>query len=86
MNIKNEPIYNTKQFQQIKLKGKITNIKCDYFLQKLFDNLPKKKLLEIIKYNKTIQKRINLNINDYKKYSEMYSSIEIEIIEVKRYY
>ena len=26
-----------------------------------------------------MQKRVNLNISDYKKYSQLYSSIEIEI-------
>ena len=46
---------------------------------KVFDNLEKKRTLEIAKNNKNIKKRINLNINDYKKYSEKYSSIEIEI-------
>ena len=55
------------------------NIKADYFLQKIFDNLEKKRTLEIVKNNKSIKKRINLNINDYKEYSEKYSSIEIEI-------
>ena len=38
-----------------------------------------KKLLDIIKYNKNIKKKININVNDYKKYSEKYSTIEIEI-------
>jgi hypothetical protein len=49
------------------------DIKCDYFILKIFDNLGKKKSLEIIKYNKNIQNRKNININDYKEYSEMYS-------------
>ena len=62
------------------------NLKSDYFLCKIFDTLQKKKLLEIIKYNKNIQKRINININDYKEYSEIYSSIELEIIPVKNKY
>ena len=39
----------------------------------------KKKSLDIIKYNKIIKDRININIKDYKEYSEIYSSIEIEI-------
>ena len=65
-----------KEVQSI---GKYGNIKADYFLQKVFDNLEKKKTLEIVKNNKNIKKRINININDYKEYSEKYSSIEIEI-------
>ena len=36
-----------------------------------------KKSLDIIKYNNNIKDRIN--IKDYKEYSEIYSSIEIEI-------
>ena len=62
--------------------SKYGNIKSKYILQKIFDNLEKKRTLEIAKYNKNMKKRINLNINDYKEYSEIYSSIEIEIIPV----
>ena len=39
----------------------------------------KKKILDIIKYNKNIKERINISLQDYKEYSEIYSSIEIEI-------
>ena len=65
--------------KQVYSFAKYENIKADYFLQKVFDNLEKKRTLEIVKNNKNIKKRINLNINDYKEYSEKYSSIEIEI-------
>jgi len=41
--------------------------------------MKKKISLEIIKYNKDIQKRLKININHYKEYSEIYSSIEIEL-------
>ena len=47
---------------------------------KLFAYLNKKKTLDIIKNNNKIKNRINININDYKEYSEKYSSIEIEMI------
>ena len=56
--------------------GNLTN---DYFLIRLFGYLSEKKSLDIMKYNKKIQKRININVNNYKEYSEKYSSIEIEI-------
>ena len=62
------------------------NLKNDYFLQILFNYLFKKKSLEIIKYNKNIKNRINIRIKEYKEYSEMYSSIEIEIKPVKNKY
>ena len=39
-----------------------------------------------MKYNENIKKRINININDYKEYSEKYSSIEIEIKPVSNEY
>ena len=75
-----------KENNQIKSKDIFNNLKNDYFLQKVFNNLEKRKILYISKYNKAIKKRINININDYKEYSELYSSIEIEIIpKIKKY-
>ena len=58
------------------------NIKSIYILQKFIGKLPQKKLLEICKYNKNIQQRLNLSINDFKKFCESYSSIIIDIIPV----
>jgi len=55
-----------KEKKQIKLDAKYENIKADYFLIKVFDNLEKKKTLNIVKYNKNIKERININVNDYK--------------------
>ena len=65
---------------------KFNNIKANYFLEKVFNNLKKGKTLNIIKYNENIKKRININTNDYKEYSEKYSSIEIEIKPVSNKY
>ena len=45
--------------------------------------IQKKKKLEIVKYNKKIQKRINLSVKDYKEYSETFTPIEIEIMPVE---
>ena len=45
------------------------NIKSDYFLRKLFDILKENKSLNIFKYNKKLQKRLNISIDNYKKYS-----------------
>ena len=74
------------EISQMKSKNKYGNLKNDYFLQEVFNNLEKKKLLNIVKYNKNIKKRINININDFKEYSEKYSSIEIEIKLVNNKY
>ena len=71
------------EVHQMKSKNIFKNLKSDYFLQILFNNLMKKKTLDIIKYNKNMKNRININIKDYKEYSEIYSSIEIEIKPVK---
>ena len=48
--------------------------------------MTKKKKLEIVKYNKKIQNRINLSVKDYKVYSETFTPIEIEIIPTKDKY
>ena len=71
---------------KLKSESKYEKIKADYFLEKVFNNLKKGKTLNIIKYNKNIKRRININTNDYKEYSEKYSSIEIEIKPVSYEY
>ena len=52
----------------------------------LFNNLKRKKVLNIVKINKNIKKRLNININDYKEYSEAFTPIEIEIKPVSNKY
>ena len=69
-----------------KTKINFKNIKSKFILKKILNNLEEKKSLEIIKYNKMIKRRINININDYKEYSEIYSLIEIEIKIVNNEY
>ena len=79
MNSSSELSKGKTESNKIESKDIFKNLKNDYFLQKLFHNLLQKKSLDIIKYNKKIKERINISIKDYKEYSEMYSSIEIEI-------
>ena len=74
--------YNEGKIKRIKTNVDLLNLKSDYFLQKLFYNMLKKKKLEIVKYNKKIQNRINLSVKDYKEYCE----IEIKIIPAKGKY
>ena len=83
MNSTSELNKDKKELNGIEMKDIFKNLKNDYFLLKIFNNLMKKKSLDIIKYNKNIQKRINISIKDYKEYSEIYSSIEIELKLVK---
>ena len=72
-----------RQSKLIDSNNKLRNVKSDYFIQKIFGYMPERKSLETIRYNKSIQKRINININHYKDYSEQYSSIELDIISMK---
>ena len=64
----------------------LENIKSKYIITKIFDNLQKKKFLKIIKYNKQIKNRLNLSDNDYKEFSKLFSSIEIELIPIENKY
>ena len=65
---------------EIILKNNILrNIKSKYILHKIFNYLEAKRKLNLIRHNKNIKEKLNININNYKKCSEIYSSIEIEI-------
>ena len=75
-----------EKINQIKPLNKIENIKSKYILKIVSNNLMKKKLLDITKYNNYIKKRIDININNYKEYSEKFSSVEIEIKPVNKNY
>ena len=79
MNSGNLESNNETRRNHIKSKDKFEKIRSNYFLEKLFNILEKKKSLNIVKYNKNLKKRINININDYKEYLEIYSLIQIEI-------
>ena len=46
---------NNKENESAKPNQILDNLKGDYFLQKLYDNIQKKKKLEIVKYNKKLQ-------------------------------
>ena len=64
----------------------LKNVKSHYIILKFFEYLTERKYLETIRYNKSIQKRINININHYKAYSETKTSIELDIIPMKGKY
>ena len=87
MDAPNETSNEKEELNQFNSKNIFYELKSNYILQKIFNNLNKKKSLVIVKYNKYSQRRLNLNINDYKKcYELLYSSIEIEIIPFKERY
>ena len=64
----------------------LETINSSYILKKIFHNLTTIKFYKIIKYNKKTQNRINLSVFNYKKYSEAFTPIEIEIITVENVY
>ena len=68
--------------EQLNSNNKLRNIKSNFILKVFFSHFHELKTFELIKYNKYIQKRMNININDYKTCCEKYSSIEIEIIPI----
>jgi len=66
----------------------LNGIKSQFILILIFKNIPEVTFLKLCKYNKKLQERIGLSINDYKKYNQ----IEIELIlkedyniELKKY-
>ena len=83
MNSTSELNKDKTELNRVNSKDIFKKLKSDYFLQKLFNNLLKKKILDLVKYNKNIKDRINISIKDYKEYSEL---IEIEIKPVNNKY
>ena len=61
-------------------KTNIKEIKSIYLLKHIFDHLPRNKCLNIIKYNKNIKNKLDININDYKEYTQ----IEIDIFPTQK--
>ena len=60
-----------------KINNFLKEIRSKYILKQIFDNLKENKLLEIIRYNKNIQNKLNKKLIDFIK---EYSKIVIEII------
>ena len=83
INSTNKEKIETNEF---KLRCQIEKIKNDFFKEKVFNNLHKKRLLKIIKHNKKANELLNLKINSYKECCETYSTIEIEIKPTKDKY
>ena len=82
MNSRN--ILKDEETKQVKSKTILDKLKTDYFLHRIFNLMSKKKSLEIMKCNKKLQKKMKINVNDYKAYSQKYSSIEIELKVVEK--
>ena len=59
----------------------IKAVKSKYILLKIFNMMQNKRSLNIIRYNKSFQEKLEKNINHYIK---EYSKIEIEIFPVEK--
>jgi len=55
------------EFKNIRYKINIKDIKSSYITKKLFSFLSRKQKLDIIMYNKNLQKILSIGIKDYKK-------------------
>ena len=64
---------------QIKSKLDILDIKSNFIIKIIFSYMQRNKQLEIIRYNKKAQNRFDLSLNDFKEYSQLYSTIKIEL-------
>ena len=79
----NNKLINNKELS--KKKDNIANfrkIRNKYILQQIFEHLNQKKFLKVIKHNKNIQNKLDINQNHYKTYCD----IEIEIIPTEDYH
>ena len=50
----------------------LSNIKSSYFSEIIFSYIYERKKLKLVKYNKSLQKNINISIINYKFYSGKY--------------
>ena len=62
---------NSKNISKNEYKTELDNLKSDFIFKKIISFMKRNKSLVIMKYNKKLQKRLNININDYKEYSKI---------------
>ena len=64
------------EFENRKFNIKLEDIKSSYITKQIFSFLREKKKLNIIIYNKELQKKFLINIEDYKNISGRYKKGE----------
>jgi len=79
-------IKDPNKLNKIGDKNQLNNIKSKFILKLIIDYVIQKISLGLIKYNKNIQQKLNLNIKDFEEGSKFYSSIEIELKIAKNKY
>ena len=56
------------EIERNELNVNLENIKSNHILSRIYKNINEKKLLQLVKYNKKIQNRLNLSTKNYKEY------------------
>ena len=79
-SIKKASKKNNKENERDKTNSFIDNIGSNYILSYIYDLMTKKKKLEIVKYNKKLQNKLNLSIKDYKEFSHIENIQLISVI------
>ena len=69
-----------EEFKGKNYKTIFDHIKNKFILKLIFGKIKRNKYLEIIKPSKKVQNKLNINIKDYKDYTEIFSTIDIEMI------
>ena len=60
-------------------------IRSQFILKKIFKNLCRKKYLQIIKYNKKIQKKGDISLIDYKEYNQTEIILKYDLSLTEKY-
>ena len=81
LNIEKEEL---NKISKIHIKDNLKKVRSQYILKQILINLRKNLLLQIFRYNKNMQKKLNFTFNDYKNYKKIYSKIELEIIPAEK--
>ena len=72
---------NSKNISKNEQKKEFEKLRSDFIFKKIISFIKINKSLVIMKYNKRLQKRLNININDYIEYSEI--EIELNLVDDK---
>ena len=70
---------NSKNISKNEQKTEFKKLRNDFIFKKIIMFMKRNKSLNIMKYNKKLQKRLNININDYRECSEI--EIELKLVD-----
>ena len=76
-NLSNMPNYSHIQNTFKRRVKSFTCVKSNYILKEIFENLFFVKEMQIVSYNKNLQKRLDLSIKDYKDYYQVIIELEV---------